>query len=108
MESTIDQRMLYQVADCPSDYGPVFPLKMRSGEFFFFAPCCGVAWPTPPGHTLDQVLTLSDFAVGYVELPARHEVLAAGFAEDSLTEWLHRYWAEDIPIGAGSTSPQGR
>ena len=98
MESDVGDPLLYQVTECPIDGGPVFPLKKPSGKFFFFAPCCGVAWATPPSKSLDEVLTLSDFVTDHVELPARDEVVAAGFDQDTLTEWPYRHWAEDIPI----------
>jgi hypothetical protein len=89
---------LFQVAQCPIDYGPVFALKGRAEKLFFYAPCCGVAFTEPPDETWKDVLTLSDFAGACVQLPTRPELAAAGFGGASVSESPHWDWAWDIPV----------
>jgi hypothetical protein len=53
---------LLVVAECPvapGFGGFVVLTSIATGAVVFFAPCCGVAWPTlPPAHRVDEIHSL--------------------------------------------------
>ena len=87
---------LLVVGECPvaRDGGVVALRSVATGAIVFFAPCCGVAWPTlPPEDRIDEINPLDQIAPGGVALVSRAQLaaLAPGLVvvrEEPLADWI--------------------
>jgi len=92
--------LLLVVGECPvaRDFGVVVLKSVATGKIFFFAPCCGVAWPTlPPEDRIDEINPIDDIAPGAVALVSRADLAALAPGLVVLREELLADWILDIP-----------
>lgn len=92
---------LYFVAECPASpgFGGVVVLRSTaSGQFIFFAPCCGIAWrEVPVEGRLDVITSLADLEPAGVRLPSLAEVRAEAPALKIIRDESSDNWSADIP-----------
>jgi hypothetical protein len=97
MPTHTEAESLLIVGECPvaPGFGGVVALtSVANGKVFFFAPCCGVAWPTlPRSDRIDEINSIDDIAPGAVALVNRADLatLAPGLVvlrEEPLADWI--------------------
>lgn len=92
--------MLYSAGQCPvcSVAGDVLFVKDRvSGRVFFLCPHCGCAWLSPPfPPSLETVDPPARFAPCGIDVPAKAEIIAQGWAHVIAREVGDEEWMESL------------
>ena len=82
---------LFQAAECPVDLSPMYLLRdARTAAWFFYAPCCGIAFQWPPNGRVDEIVSLQQMGIERVRLPTRAEIQSGPWAALALVEETRR------------------